>query len=84
MAYGVGSMSLLPIHFIMAADIEQNDLFLNHAQCPSDVIGMGNAHGVQPFQFSLAWIPESDGWEGRIPGFSEPWQDASPVKDGLA
>ncbi len=65
MAYGVGSMSLLLIHFIMAADVEQNDLFLRHAQRTSDVRDrQGDAHGVQPFQFSLAGIPESDVWEG--------------------
>ena len=45
-------VGLLPIHFVVASDVEQNDLFLGDTKRQSNAVGIGDAHGMEPSDLS--------------------------------
>ena len=42
----------LSIYFVVASDVEQSNLFLGHTKRQGDTVGIGDTHGMKPFELS--------------------------------
>lgn len=47
-----GSQSELTVHFIMAADIQQDDFLVGYDNCQSDSIAVGNTDCLDTLEFA--------------------------------
>ena len=45
-------MGRLPIHFVVASDVEEDDFFLGYTKRQGDAVDIREADRVEPFKFS--------------------------------